>query len=124
MLGGCGPKVEEVPREGVAALGAVTITKYGCGTCHVIPGIPGAAGKVGPSLEGLAGRPELAGGVKHTPENLARWIRAPRSVNPRAAMPTLGVSANEARDIIAFLYEKSGGTPPPAAQATETPASP
>ena len=118
---GCQPKAEEGPREPDAALGAIMIRKYGCGTCHVIPGIPGAGGKVGPSLKGVAGRRELAGALVHTPENLARWIRFPRTVKPRTAMPTLGVSENEARDIIAFLYEHSGGTPPPPSSDTPAP---
>jgi len=34
--------------------GELVIGAYGCGSCHVIPGIPAASGKVGPPLKGMA----------------------------------------------------------------------
>ena len=72
--------------------------------CHIIPGLSGAQGKTGPSLEGLAARPTLAGEIANTPENLMRWIRDPQSVKKGTAMPTLGISEQEGRDLAAFLY--------------------
>lgn len=38
--------------------GMAAITKYGCGGCHVVPGIAGAKGVVGPSLAGFANHPQ------------------------------------------------------------------
>jgi cytochrome c len=35
--------------------------QYGCPTCHVVPNVPGAVGKVGPSLASLSQRSYLAG---------------------------------------------------------------
>ena len=42
--------------------------------------------------------------LPHTPENLMRWIEDPKKVDSLTAMPTLGVSHGEARDIAAYLY--------------------
>lgn len=80
------------------------IRKYGCGTCHTIAGVPGANGKVGPALDGLAERAYVAGVTPNTPANLIAWIEAPRAFAPKTAMPMLGVRPADARDIAAYLY--------------------
>jgi cytochrome c2 len=76
---------------------------YGCGACHVISGLPGATGKVGPPLDGFAERVFIAGQLPNTPENLVRWIRSPQVIEPGTAMPDLGVTEANARDIAAYL---------------------
>ena len=86
------------PHRGAAAIG-----RYGCGTCHVIPGLARARGKVGPPLTDFAQRTYIAGNAYNTPDNLAAWIRRPDSVEPGTVMPTLGVTEQEARDISAYL---------------------
>lgn len=91
---------------GSVARGAETIRRFGCGACHAIPGIPGADGQVGPPLGGIGGRAYVAGVLTNSPENMVRWIVNPRGVDPLTAMPVLGVSAPEARDIAAFLYSR------------------
>ena len=91
------------PRRGEAA-----IAEHGCGSCHVIPGVQRARGKVGPPLTDLAERSYIAGNAANTPDNLAAWIRRPDSVEPGTVMPTLGVSEQEARDISAYLYLETG----------------
>ena len=95
--------------------GEVAIAKYGCGSCHVIPGIRRARGKVGPPLSDYAERSYIAGRSPNTPNNLVAWIRRPDSVEPGTVMPALGVSRQEARDISAYLYLEtgSGGLGPP-----------
>lgn len=85
--------------------GAVAIGAYGCGTCHVIPGIPGARSLVGPPLNHLGRQIYIAGIVPNTPEALTTWIVDPPAMDPRTAMPDLGVSEREARDIAAYLYK-------------------
>jgi cytochrome c2 len=84
--------------------GKAAIAKYGCGSCHVIPGVERARGLVGPPLTDFAWRAYIAGRAYNTPTNLEAWIRAPDSVEPGTAMPTLGVSQAEARDMAAYLY--------------------
>lgn len=84
--------------------GAAAMRRYGCGSCHVVPGVAGATGLVGPPLTGFAGRTYIAGLLPNEPEHLVRWIRAPQAIAPGTAMPNLGVTENEARDMAAYLY--------------------
>ncbi len=80
------------------------VRQYGCETCHTIPGIRGARGLVGPSLDRIGARVYLAGALANTPENLIRWIRDPHGIDAHTAMPNLGVGEQDARDIAAYLY--------------------
>jgi cytochrome c len=84
--------------------GERAIERYGCGACHVIPGVPGARGAVGPPLTSFAKRTIVAGRLSNTSDNLTRWIRDPQAIEPGTAMPDLGVSDADARDIAAYLY--------------------
>jgi cytochrome c len=88
--------------------GRQLITAYGCGACHMIPGVHAARGKVGPPLLYFGERTMIAGELPNTPTNLAQWIQHPRSVEPKTAMPELGVSQDEANDIAAYLYSLRG----------------
>lgn len=80
------------------------MARFGCAGCHTIPGIPGADGKVAPSLEGLRTRVFVGGVLRNSGENLVTWIVDPQSVSPRSAMPATGISEAEARDVAAWLY--------------------
>ena len=51
----------------------------------------------------MAKRAVIAGVLPNTPENLVRWLRAPQEVSPHNAMPDLGLTERDARDIAAFL---------------------
>ncbi|MGQ7261236.1 c-type cytochrome [Vreelandella sp. V005] len=103
LIAGCGG--EETPDlPGDPVKGKLAITAYGCGSCHVIPEIPGANGHTGPSLARIAKRTYLAGVLPNTPEEMVRWIRAPEMVDPRTAMPNMAVSVGDAHDITAYLY--------------------
>ena len=84
--------------------GGHLIFTYGCGTCHVIPGIAGANGTAGPPLQGFASRIYAAGVLENSPDNLVRWITTPQEVTAGTAMPDLGVTKEQARDIAAYLY--------------------
>ena len=84
--------------------GRIAISQYGCPTCHVIPGIKGATGTVGPPLTGMASRAYIAGVITNTPENMVRWIVDPPRVDSLTAMPALGVSDSLARHIAEYLY--------------------
>jgi cytochrome c2 len=84
--------------------GRQDIVKYGCDTCHNIPGVLTATATVGPPLQQIGLRTYLAGRLDNTPENMIRWIRQPRSVDPETAMPETGVTQADGRDIAAYLY--------------------
>jgi cytochrome c2 len=87
------------PSRGIAAIG-----RYGCGSCHEIPGIRRATGTVGPPLAGVARRTYLAGHVSNTPQDMVRWIQHPQQLEHGTAMPEMHVSDADARDIAAYLY--------------------
>jgi cytochrome c1 len=89
---------------GNADAGRAAIDKYGCSACHIIPGVDAPRGTAGPSLEHLKSRPLLAGKLPNTPENAATWMQNPQAVNPLNAMPNLGVTPDDARNIAAYLY--------------------
>jgi cytochrome c1 len=90
---------------GNADTGRVLVRQYGCGGCHRIPGVATADGVFGPPLVRIGRRVYLAGLVANTPENMVRWIRAPQAIDPRTAMPDLGVGEAQARDMTAYLMQ-------------------
>lgn len=89
---------------GDAEHGAQLIERYRCGSCHMIPGIRAANGVVGPPLEFFARRTYIAGEVPNTPSNLIHWIVDPQSIEPKTAMPPVGLDPAQARDVAAYLY--------------------
>jgi len=98
----------ENARLGDARAGRRALQQYLCATCHTIPGIAGADRRVGPPLGGFADRQYIAGVLPNTPANLMHWLRHPTQVDPLSAMPDLGVTELDARDMAAFLYTLGG----------------
>ncbi len=98
-LGGCArdDTQAEVQR------GRGLMVHYQCGSCHVIPEVPAADGREGPSLQAFGSRSYIAGRWPNTPQTLARWIEAPQSLVPDTAMPAMGASADDARAMAAYL---------------------
>ena len=89
---------------GDPARGQVIIRKYGCQSCHTIPGVEGAEAIVGPPLAGIAGRTYISGVMQNTPDNMVQWILDPPRVDSLTAMPNVGVTRADARHIAAYLY--------------------
>jgi putative membrane protein len=100
VCGGCGVRAAD-QSAGVAAIG-----RYGCGSCHTIGQIRGANGLVGPPLTGIGSRLYVAGMLENSEGNLATWIHDPKAINPKTAMPKLGVTDGDARTIAAFLEQQ------------------
>jgi cytochrome c2 len=92
---------------GSVARGELAFAKYGCGGCHTLAGIPQAHGSVGPPLDGVGARAIIAGKLENKPDNLEQWIQNPQKVTPGTAMPNLGVTPNDARDLAALLYTRT-----------------
>lgn len=88
---------------GNADRGRQLMPKYGCDTCHVIPGVQGARGMVGPPLTHIASRQVIAGRFPNNPQTMMKWIQNPPSMDPNTAMPNMNVTAVDARDITAYL---------------------
>jgi len=84
--------------------GRSAIGKYGCAACHTIPGVAGANATVGPPLDRIAVRGYLGGHLTNSPANMIRWIQKPQDVDPKNAMPNMGVTDQDAKDIAAYLY--------------------
>ncbi|HZR25480.1 MAG TPA: c-type cytochrome [Vicinamibacterales bacterium] len=89
---------------GDPARGSAVIQQYGCGSCHLIPGIAGASSLVGPPLISFSRRSFVGGELPNTPDNVASFIRTPQHIHPHSAMPTVGLSQEQARDVVAYLY--------------------
>ena len=98
-MGGYQPAMSGNPVAGKAL-----IQSYGCGSCHVIPGIRTARGMVGPPLLYYSRRTIIAGELPNSPANLVAWIKNPVAIEPGTAMPDLGVTDSQARDMAAYLY--------------------
>ena len=114
LIGGfVGNKVQAKHRldERVAAMtggdphrGRDAIRKRPCGSCHQIPGVPGATASVGPPLSGFARRGYIAGRRPNAPDELVRFLENPQTVDPESAMPPMGIGETEARNMAAYLY--------------------
>jgi len=89
---------------GDPARGPDLMRKYGCQSCHTIPGVVGADGLVGPPLAGIASRSYIGGVLPNAPANMLRWIQDPKKVDSLTAMPNTGVTPSDARHIAAYLY--------------------
>ena len=107
----CGGRVSEAEQAaaemtggGSPARGREAIEHYGCATCHTIPGVRGADALVGPPLTQVASRSYIGGVLTNSPENMIRWIQDPRAVDPLTAMPKVGLTDQDARDIASYLY--------------------
>ena len=106
-----------------AKAGEALFTEKGCITCHTINGKNQAAFDIAPNLTNLKDRTSIASAlIDNTPENLARWIKAPRDVKPGVLMcwppqmdrtsPDCGkfpVSDDDVKKLIAYLTSASAG---------------
>jgi cytochrome c len=89
---------------GNPARGKDMISAIGCSSCHTIPGVPGADGMIGPSLDKIAARAYIGGVLKNTPTNMLRWLKDPPGVDPLTAMPNLHLTDDQVRDVAGYLY--------------------
>ncbi|MFZ0558248.1 MAG: c-type cytochrome [Methylovirgula sp.] len=103
-LAGCDASADDPGTGGNAAQGAKLIRQFGCGSCHMIPGIEGADGLVGPPLEHMGERTIIAGLLPNTPQNMEAWLENPQAIVPGNAMPNMELTDNEAKDVAAYLY--------------------
>ncbi len=97
------PMAQGASGEADAERGKRALRQYGCIACHEIPGEVGPEARLGPTLHGIGSRLMLGGVLPNSPENMARWLRAPQAFSPHSAMPVLGVTERDARDMAAHL---------------------
>lgn len=94
LLGGCAAQPDP---------GRIALERFQCGACHVIPGVRGATGQVGPRLDDYGRRVYIAGKLPNDQALLARWIADAPSLSPGTAMPKIEMTEAEARAMAAFL---------------------
>ncbi len=95
---------DELKSRGDLERGRVVLKTYGCGGCHVIPGVPGARGHVGSALTRWGDRHYLAGNLINNPLNLVEWLKDPEKFAPQTIMPNLDVSEADAWDMARYLF--------------------
>jgi cytochrome c2 len=105
------PNGAQVAGDAERGFALVSSGAYGCAACHAIPGIRFPKGNVGPPLAGMAGRSLIAGHLPNRPDLLVAFLQNPSALAPLTGMPNVGLSAEQARDIAAYLYtlEASNG---------------
>jgi cytochrome c2 len=84
--------------------GRALLAQYQCGACHSIPGVPSARGQVAQPLGAWRHRSYIAGRLPNREQVLARWIVAPQALVPGTAMPSMGVSPQDAQAMAAYLF--------------------
>lgn len=97
------PLVEMPKGEPDSGRGKRALEQFGCVGCHEIPGMVGPEARLGPPLAGIASRTMLGGVLPNSFDNMALWLRAPQAFSPHSAMPMLGVTERDARDMAAYL---------------------
>ncbi|RMF51033.1 MAG: cytochrome c [Anaerolineae bacterium] len=93
--------VKNVDLSDPVAAGEQVVAKYNCRSCHTIGG------------EGALIAPNLAGVTqRHDPLVLRLWLRNPREVKARTAMPNFNLSDSEIEAIIAYLESFDNASTP------------
>ncbi|HEY9280765.1 MAG TPA: c-type cytochrome [Eoetvoesiella sp.] len=111
LLIGCGeerpalsPRSEAYQLKGAdPGRGRQLISNYGCVACHAVPGVRGPTSRIGPPLDKIALRAYVGGVLPNSPANLVRWLLDPPAIDPRTAMPNMGLNEADAKDIAAYL---------------------
>lgn len=102
MSGSEDARVEETG--GNIERGEELVRANGCLVCHSVSGTSSVMNGYGPDLDGFANNRLIGGEIENTPENLIQFLQSPQSVVPGTAMPTIGLTEEEARDIASWLY--------------------
>jgi len=95
---GCSPGETREAERAKALIG-----RYGCGECHNIPGVENADGRVGPPLASIGSRIYIAGRLRNSTENMAKWLQRPQAVSPGSAMPDMGIGDADALTLANYL---------------------
>lgn len=92
------------PQGAEYAAGEKLFMTKGCMGCHSLQAANAPKGLIGPNLANVGARSHLAAGwLANTDENLERWIREPQTLKKGVLMPNLGVTADEAKALRAYL---------------------
>jgi cytochrome c oxidase subunit 2 len=93
------------PSTAIAARGLHLVETGSCALCHTVRGTM-AGGRQAPDLTHLASRSTIAAAtLPRTNESVDRWIADPHGIKPGTRMPTIGLSADDRRAIVAYLEQ-------------------
>jgi cytochrome c2 len=106
-------RIEPAPNvPGDPGVGRRLFVSTGCAGCHTVYDVATATGVAGPNLSNVVLRPTLAGeSIPMTPTTLADFLSDPSESKPGTAMPDVGLTADEAQHIAAFLYSQPYNPP-------------
>jgi cytochrome c oxidase subunit 2 len=91
------------PADAQAAAGEAVFMSKPCAVCHTIRGTS-AAGTTGPDLTHVGSRQTIAAGLlPNTRGSLAAWIADPQTPKPGNNMPLVPLSAEELKQVSAYL---------------------
>lgn len=100
----------------------------GCGSCHAFSGVAALAASAPPPMDPKAFArahalaPDLrAARTRTTAAKLVRWLRDPKAVKPDTDMPKIDLTANEARDLAAYILTVELAAPEVPAKVTRLP---
>jgi len=97
-------KPAPAPQDPLVAQGEKLFAQKGCIGCHSLVAVNPPKGLIGPNLANVGARTWIAAGtLENTDANLAAWIRNPQDWKKGVLMPNLGVTADEAKALVAFL---------------------
>ena len=102
---------DELLEKANPAMGRELMVNKGCGTCHVMTGVPSFSGAplpVGVVVDEPARAMTLAPDLRFTRQRmtaskLARWVKNPKAVKADTMMPTIPLTDVEARHIAAYI---------------------
>ena len=104
---------QTVPK-GNAAAGKAVFLSSGCGACHTFKAIPGAVGKVGPSLDGLKAaaaraHQDLAAFIKESIVDPNKYVEP--GYQPGVMPPNFAqtIPADKLDALVQYLAEHTGG---------------
>ena len=83
--------------------GAALMADFGCGTCHSIPGVPGADRPGRPAARQYRRANDSCWISVQYPDNMIAWLERPQSIVPGNAMPNMEINDHDAKDITAYL---------------------
>jgi cytochrome c oxidase subunit II len=102
--GGRADSAGAAPADPLHAKGEQLFKTKGCIGCHSLQAKGAPTGLIGPNLANVGARQYIAAGwLKNTDENLEQWIRNPQGLKKGVLMPNLGVTAEEAQALRAYL---------------------
>ena len=94
----------QAPGDPLYAQGEQLFKTKGCLGCHALQAKGAPTGLIGPNLANVGSRAYIAAGwLKNTDANLEQWIQNPQALKKGVLMPNLGVTAEEAKALRAYL---------------------